>query len=284
MNNLNSIKMAGATDVGQKREDNQDTFSIDEKMGLCLVCDGMGGTREGKAVAESAAKGIPLLLKESVDSTGAIDLANAKKLIRDVVVKVNNDLLAWGTGEKSLEGSGATLVMTWFVNGNVLLAHLGDSRIYLLRDEKFEQMTKDHTLANMLLRMGRISKESAKTHPGRNRLTRYIGVRPTVPPDIQAVKLKEDDIFLLCSDGLWGVVPDDEISRIITEGLKQVTTERKMGEKDGTADCLQKACNQLIKVANDGGGPDNITAVIVKIGKPQMDKEFPEISEPLEMR
>lgn len=238
------VCMAGATDVGRMREDNQDTFTISTHMGLCLVCDGMGGTREGKAVAESAAKGIPLMLEETLKKT--MDPSKAKASIRKVVMKVNDDLLAWGNSDRNLEGSGATLVMIWFLEDSALLAHLGDSRIYRLREGQLKQMTQDHTLAAMLLQMGRIDEESAKTHPGRNRLTRYIGVRPTVPPDIQAVKVKEGDVFLLCSDGLWGVVPPEKIQQIIEE------------------ESLQSACDRLIEAANEGGGPDNITAVLVK--------------------
>jgi len=281
------VWMAGTTDVGKMREDNQDTFSIVEHMGLGLVCDGMGGTREGKAVAESAAKGIPMLLEEALRSAPLMDVSKAKAAVRNVVVKVNNDLLAWGSSDRNLEGSGSTLVMIWFVGDSALMAHLGDSRIYRLRDGQLKQMTQDHTLAAMLLRMGRIDEEAAKTHPGRNRLTRYIGVRPTVPPDIQAVKVKEGDVFLLCSDGLWGVVPPEKIQQIIEkethsdiEAETDLTTKAESDQTQG----LQSACNQLIEAANEGGGHDNITALLVKIGPLQTGEESLGISEPFEMR
>jgi PPM family protein phosphatase len=281
------VWMAGTTDVGKMREDNQDTFSIVEHMGLCLVCDGMGGTREGKAVAESAAKGIPMLLYETLRADPLMDVSKAKTAVRNVVVKANNDLLAWGSSDRNLEGSGSTLVMIWLVGDSALLAHLGDSRIYRLRDGQLKQMTQDHTLAAMLLRMGRIDEETAKTHPGRNRLTRYIGVRPTVPPDIQAVKVKEGDVFLLCSDGLWGVVPPEKIQQIIEKETRseiEVETDPTTKALSDQTQGLQSACNRLIEAANEGGGHDNITALLVKIGPRQTGEEPTGISESFEMR
>jgi serine/threonine protein phosphatase PrpC len=223
---------AGATDPGRRRRRNEDSYVIDPP--LFAVADGMGGAQAGEIASKLAAGAI----KERG--------ADVESLIQEANRRVHQRSLE----DPNTSGMGTTLTVAAVEDGVVSIGHVGDSRAYLVRDGKLEQLTEDHSLVGELMRSGKLSPEEAETHPQRSMITRALGTDPNVDVDIFAVEPRPDDLFLLCSDGLTSMVDDREILRLV-------------GEKRGDLQGLVKA---LIKAANKGGGEDNITVIAFEIG------------------
>jgi len=231
---------AGVTDVGRVRDGNEDAF-IDQsnRLGLVAVADGMGGHRAGEVASATALES----LRAAVASG---------QPLRDAIEGANDAVLEKSVSDQELHGMGTTLTAGMLgSDGYLVVGHVGDSRAYLVRDGKLEQLTEDHSLVGELLRTGKLSAEEAETHPQRSMITRALGTDPNVDVDIFSVDPRDGDLFLLCSDGLTSMVDDREILRLV-------------GEKRADLDGLVKA---LIKAANKGGGEDNITVIAFEIGE-----------------
>ena len=241
------LKAFGASDQGLMRQENQDRFHIDAAAGLALVSDGMGGEQAGTLAAQVVAQALPAQLAGDLESrTSAVEPAEAAVLLAGAMMNINDLLLAQTRAQPHWRGMGATVVACLRVGTALAVAHLGDSRLYLWRRGWLERLTRDHTLAELLLDSGHISPHQYRQHPGRNTLTRHIGKEDCAAPDTALLDLRPGDRLLLCTDGLTNMLTDREIAAILHQAEDQETT-----------------CLRLLERANEAGGRDNITAVLV---------------------
>ena len=237
------MKISSATSVGKIRELNEDSFFVSEigssGLTLAVVADGMGGHNAGEVASAETVNTLKNLI---VDSDTPV-----KKLLLDSIECANNSVYKMGRETPTLNGMGTTVTACIISGDKVTAAQVGDSRLYLVRDEKITQITKDHSLVEMLVESGEITKEAAKHHPQKNVITRAIGTDSSVEADIYEFFIKKDDILLLCSDGLVNMVEDEKILSLIT----------KNSDFSALADIL-------VKAAESAGGTDNITVVLIK--------------------
>ena len=236
------MKASGLTDKGQFREKNQDSFSIDLKNKLFIVADGMGGHFGGEIASGTTVTEINNYWQKYYSEKKPPDYH-----IRKVIHKVNKQIF------NQHKNMGTTLELLAVVKNKGWFGHIGDSRIYLLRQKKLELITNDHTKVKELLDAGELDMESARHYPFQHAITRALGIEAATVPDVFSTELQAEDMIIMCSDGLTGdmakkIVSDEEITEIIL-----------------SSDVLADACEKLVEKANDEGGPDNITVVIVKI-------------------
>ena len=238
------MKVFSLTDVGRKREINQDSvFVSDEPIGnipnLFVVADGMGGHKAGDYASRYAVKVLQDRIRESEEM-------GPEAIITDAVKEVNHKIIEAAASDVSLNGMGTTLVVATIIEHTLYFANVGDSRLYLIRDE-IKQLSRDHSLVQEMVRLGGIKQEEAKYHPDKNVITRAIGAKEDVEVDFFDYRLQKGDTILMCSDGLTDMVDDDEIFRIVKSGRDIVETAKELVEK-----------------ANENGGKDNIGIVLVQ--------------------
>ena len=236
------MKLYAKTDVGRKREINQDyVYVTDKPIGpfpnLLVVADGMGGHKAGDFASKYTVK----VLREELESTS---LDKPEEILRNVVTKANHELIRAAHTDVKLEGMGTTLVAGTVIGNTLYFAYVGDSRLYLIND-KIRQLSKDHSLVEEML--GGIKAEEAKNHPDKNIITRAIGVKEDVEADIYEYRLKKGDIILMCTDGLSNMVEDEDMFDIVK------------GARD-----IVEAVLMLIEKANSNGGRDNIGVVMAE--------------------
>jgi serine/threonine protein phosphatase PrpC len=226
------VTVGAATDIGQVREGNEDSFLVMDP--LFAVADGMGGHRGGEVASTLALETIERLFSEREGS------------LTEQVEQANRAVFERSQSDREVSGMGTTLTAVLVQDAEVRLAHVGDSRAYLLRGDELHLLTEDHTLVHRMVTEGEITEEEAETHPHRSILTRALGVDGAVAVDEGIVELRDGDRLLLCTDGLTGMVRDAEIEAVLKE----------------TPD-PQEAVERLVRMANRAGGVDNITAVIL---------------------
>jgi protein phosphatase len=236
------LRTAACTDVGLRRQANEDAYALAPELGLFLVADGMGGHRAGQVASELATRHS----LRAVDALQAGSVSLSERL-RQAVACANAEIYRAAGEDPDLEGMGTTLVAVLATTERVALAHVGDSRAYLIRGGRIRMLTDDHSLVGQLLRRRQISEADAREHPHRHVLTRALGVRPETEPDLAELTPWAGDTFVLCSDGLTTHVRDEEIREIV----------------DGDVD-LQKSCDELVRSALERGGMDNVTVVLVR--------------------
>lgn len=234
------ILCAFRTDVGKVRANNQDAPIVSEKLRLYGVADGMGGHKGGEVASTSARDD---LLRELEGKTPSV------AVLSGAIEEVNRQIYHQQEHDDALTGMGTTLSVLWMSDNFVYVGHVGDSRVYLLRDGEFKQMTLDHSLVEQLVREGVLTEEEAQNHPMRNIITRAIGTDESVEVDVVVEERRKGDLWLACSDGLHGLVDD----RQMRDALRQYAPE--------------KAADVLLKAALDAGGRDNVTLVIVHDGE-----------------
>ena len=249
------ILSAFRTDVGKVRANNQDAPIVSEKLRLYGVADGMGGHKGGEVASTSARDDLLRELEGKTPSVAALSGA---------IEEVNRQIYHQQEHDDALTGMGTTLSVLWMSDNFVYIGHVGDSRVYLLRDGEFKQMTLDHSLVEQLVREGVLTEEEAQNHPMRNIITRAIGTDESVEVDVvveerrdylfehgddRREERRKGDLWLACSDGLHGLVDD----RQMRDALRQYAPE--------------KAADVLLKAALDAGGRDNVTLVIVHDGE-----------------
>lgn len=234
------ILSAFRTDVGKVRANNQDAPIVSEKLRLYGVADGMGGHKGGEVASTSARDDLLRELEGKTPSVAALSGA---------IEEVNRQIYHQQEHDDALTGMGTTLSVFWMSDNFVYIGHVGDSRVYLLRDGEFKQMTLDHSLVEQLVREGVLTEEEAQNHPMRNIITRAIGTDESVEVDVVVEERRKGDLWLACSDGLHGLVDD----RQMRDALRQYAPE--------------KAADVLLKAALDAGGRDNVTLVIVHDGE-----------------
>lgn len=234
------ILSAFRTDVGKVRANNQDAPIVSEKLRLYGVADGMGGHKGGEVASTSARDDLLRELEGKTPSVAALSGA---------IEEVNRQIYHQQEHDDALTGMGTTLSVLWMSDNFVYIGHVGDSRVYLLRDGEFKQITLDHSLVEQLVREGVLTEEEAQNHPMRNIITRAIGTDESVEVDVVVEERRKGDLWLACSDGLHGLVDD----RQMRDALRQYAPE--------------KAADVLLKAALDAGGRDNVTLVIVHDGE-----------------
>ncbi|MEX2550457.1 MAG: Stp1/IreP family PP2C-type Ser/Thr phosphatase [Nitriliruptoraceae bacterium] len=239
----------GDTDVGQVREGNEDALLIRDS--VYAVADGMGGHLAGEVASATALEPV-----EHLDGKIFQDATHAVTALRDAVVAANERVSKLAKDNPNYRGMGTTLTAALVEGRRLHVAHVGDSRAYLLRDGQFSQLTDDHTLVQHLIDEGEITREEAARHPQRSVVTRAIGVSDDVDVDSMSLDLQGNDQLLLCSDGLTGVVEDEVIA----------TTLLEHADPD-------EAVAALIALANEAGGPDNITVLLLRYEDPDTPEE-----------
>ncbi|HEX8911324.1 MAG TPA: Stp1/IreP family PP2C-type Ser/Thr phosphatase [Humisphaera sp.] len=262
------ILHAGLTDTGRVRPGNEDAWAVDASQGLYIVADGMGGHAAGEIAARLVVESLPKMVRKRVPGggnagDGSVDgdspaaaghpptSAALARRLRSAVSRLSRDVYETAMTEPGLRGMGATVVAAMVRGSEAVVVHMGDSRAYLLRGGKLKLLTKDHSVVQALIDAGQITPEEAETHPARNRITASVGMPGDPTPDSKRVDLQPGDKLLLCTDGLAGMIPDEEI-----RGL--------LDRRESPA----AACQTLIDAANAAGGHDNITAVVIEFQEP----------------
>lgn len=236
------MKTFSMTDVGRKREINQDyVYATDEPLGvlpnLLVVADGMGGHKAGDFASKYTVEVLTDELKLSFKD-------KPEEIIREAIATANHKLIEVAKTDVKLEGMGTTLVVATVIDNTLHFANVGDSRLYLINEE-IQQLSRDHSLVEEMVRLGGIKEEEAKNHPDKNIITRAIGVREDVEADLYEYSLKKGDVILMCTDGLSNMVEDEEMFTIVK------------GSRD-----IVEAGKNLIRRANENGGKDNIGVVL----------------------
>jgi len=230
---------AVASDTGRKRRRNEDNYVVAPP--LFAVADGMGGAQAGEVASKLAAATL-----EGGDEADGLD---GVERVRALILQANRRVYERATNDPTASGMGTTMTVAVVEGMNVAIGHVGDSRAYLVRDGRMEQLTEDHSLVNELLKSGKLSPEEAHVHPQRSVITRAVGTDPDVDVDGFTIEAYDGDVFLLCSDGLTDMVEDEDILDLV----------------DRHRDDLDRAVRSLVAAANRGGGEDNITAVAFRV-------------------
>ena len=248
------IEVAGYTHVGMKRNHNEDNYLILQEENLCCVADGMGGHSSGEIASKIAVDELAEFFRMTardqeatwpfkMDKTRNYDenrLATGIKL-------ANKSIFEKATQETKYKGMGTTIVSVHFAHDAAYVGHVGDSRVYFFRQGVLKQITEDHSLLNDYLKAKKLTPEEIENFPHKNVIVRALGMKELVQVDVARVEPQQGDVFLLCSDGLSGMVTDPQIQDLLGRTLE-----------------LEKACSQLIDLANAAGGNDNVTCVLAR--------------------
>ncbi len=249
------IEVAGETNVGRKRNHNEDNFAIMPDFGLFLVADGMGGHASGEVASKIGGRLHAGVLQPDAggpERTWPYKMDRSKgyeenRLITGIKL-ANLRIYETAQREAKKRGMGTTFVGIFTANDGVYVAHVGDSRVYRFRDGKLEALTEDHSLLNDYIKMKRLTAEEIANFPHKNVIVRALGMKDTVKVDTRFEIPQLNDVYLLCSDGLCGPVKDEQIATILGEHGQDIKI----------------ATSKLIEAANENGGPDNVTAVLVR--------------------
>jgi PPM family protein phosphatase len=259
---VKGLEIVGITDVGRTRARNEDAIDWDAEIGLAILADGLGGHNAGDVASALAVASIkaelqqaryqragqaPLHGRDGADSDATGDYA---ALVAESVRHANRALYETVQREPRYAGMGTTVVLALFADHLVTISHVGDSRAYRLRRGQLEQLTVDHSLVQELLRTGYLTEEEARVSEHRNVITRALGIDPEVEPDVEQYRVEPEDIYLLCSDGLSNLLSEESIS---------------VGLASAGTDMLQ-AARELVSMANERGGYDNISVILVRVG------------------
>jgi PPM family protein phosphatase len=243
-----SFKFVSGSHPGMARENNEDSVAVDEVTQLAVLADGMGGYNAGEVASGMATTFIKSEMSRWLAQAGK--QANAKDVRRALEICVDNanrSIFNAANSNPHYVGMGTTLVVGVFQDNRLMLGHIGDSRCYRLRGNEFQQITKDHSLLQEQLDAGLITPEQAEQSTNKNLVTRALGVEDTVQTEVNEHRIDDNDTFLLCSDGLSDMVGDQQIAQILAN-----------------APSMEVACQQLIDAANEAGGRDNISVLMVK--------------------
>lgn len=248
----------GLSDVGVRRETNQDSIYVDTTSGVFIQADGMGGHRGGAEASNLATTIVSSILGKETDQPDLTDADRASldelsrplaRAVRSAILSADDRISDAGDGaDESLAGMGSTIDVLVFDGPTAVIGHVGDSRVYQFRGRVLTQVTDDHSVINELKRRFQMTDRQVEEYPFKNRVTHALGFIPDRRVDLVEVEAKPGDIFLLCSDGLTGVVADDEIANLL----------------DRRRDDFESACRALVDLANERGGPDNVSVVLVE--------------------
>ena len=252
-----TVEAYGSTDVGRKRQHNEDALLVDPELGLFLVADGMGGHAAGEV---ASARAVEVVRGQLAGGRQALEdlsraatpeaRAAAAALVETAVQRACAEVYRLAAADPSKRGMGTTLVSLVVAGNKAVVGHVGDSRVYLLRSGQCHRLTEDHTLVAAQVKAGTLTREQAQASQFRNVITRAVGIQESVQVDTLMVDLLPRDTFLLCTDGLYGYLPDEELAPLLANGAAKDLPAR------------------LIGLANERGGRDNITAVVVRFSDP----------------
>jgi serine/threonine protein phosphatase PrpC len=243
------VEICSETDPGLARRQNEDSIAFDAASGLCILADGMGGHNAGEVASGMATAFIKAeLLDWMTKADKGINPVDLQDAMAESINKANGAIYHMSQANLQYAGMGTTLVVGVFCDNILMLAHIGDSRCYRLRDNNLLQLTKDHSFLQEQVDAGLVMADQTLPRIGQNLITRALGVADTVQADIVAHDILPHDIYLMCSDGLSDMVSDDAISAILL-----------------STDPLEQKARQLIAVANDGGGRDNISVLLAQV-------------------
>lgn len=246
---MSDLLITGLTDPGRMREQNEDNIAMAPAAGLVVVADGMGGHRAGEVASRLAVEAIQrhvvnTLAEAGTNSNGSIEVA----LVRDAIQRANHAIFEHARENPDYAGMGSTVVVALFYDDKLCVGHVGDSRLYRFRDTILEQVTEDHSVVQELVSRGLVTAEEARLSVGKNLVTRALGIDPEVEADISEHDVYDDDIYLLCSDGVNDVLADGDIEMMLTEHGRD----------------LQATVQHMVNTANERGGPDNISVILVR--------------------
>ena len=250
-----ALEFASATDPGRVRSHNEDSIGTEPEIGLAVLADGMGGYNAGEVASGIAVAVVSAETKRALDGrllhvvdpeTGETE---AERLTRSHSAKANTSIFEAARSQPQYAGMGTTLVVALFFDNRVCVAHVGDSRLYRLRGDSFEQITRDHSLLQEQIDSGMITREAAKLSQNKNLVTRALGIDAEVDTEVHVYETRPGDTYLLCSDGLSDMVGDDDMKLTLTSLQAN----------------LQLAAEQLVQQANDNGGRDNISVILVRV-------------------
>ena len=252
------IVFSDLSDTGRVRDHNEDAIGLDPDIGLMVLADGMGGYNAGEiasgiaveTVTKMAANGASREARDDIDPHSG--LMRQSIVLRDAVYRANKIIYQTAQSQTHCEGMGTTIVACMFYDNKISIAHVGDSRAYRLRNGVFEQLTMDHSLLQELVDRGFYSAEEAQRSTNRNYVTRALGVEPTVEVEVHEHQVLPDDIYLLCSDGLPDMVEDEDIHLTIST----------------FNDSLDVVGQQLVELANEQGGRDNVSVMLAQVIAP----------------
>jgi protein phosphatase len=249
------IRSVGLSDVGRVREHNEDTIGVDADIGLFVLADGMGGYNAGEVASGIAVKTVMSLVKEAFEHQDMTSedtesgLQRPSIVLRDAIARANRIIYQTAKSQPQCEGMGTTIVACLFFDNRVAIAHVGDSRSYRLRTNRFEQVTLDHSLLQELVDRGFYSPAEAQRATNKNYVTRALGVEATVDVEVHEHPVEKGDVYVLCSDGLSDMVEDDDIHLTINTFSAS----------------LENVAKQLIQLSNDNGGRDNVSIILAQV-------------------
>jgi protein phosphatase len=249
-----ALEIVSRTDPGRVREHNEDAVFVDPARGLAILADGMGGYNAGEVASSIAISFIASALETSFfdpvpGEAGEAGWPDVGRCFAKSIGLANTAIYNASLNEPTCAGMGTTLVMALFFDDRVTVGHIGDSRLYRLRDGEFTGVTRDHSLLQAQIDHGMITVEEARYAHNRNLVTRALGVEPEVESEIHVYGVAPGDLYLLCSDGLNDMVPDEAIHEVLQT----------------SSDDLDLAAERLIRTANENGGRDNVSVILVKV-------------------
>jgi len=247
-----AFEVVGKTDVGCVRANNEDSFAFDTTTGVFVVCDGMGGRAAGEVASTMAVNTLIEYFQASAGedhaSGSSFDHSDSATALGDAIAFANDRIRQAAANSPAQFGMGSTIVAALWTRDAFSIAHVGDSRIYLIRRNKIQQLTNDHSLVMEEVRNGLMSLEEARDSANQNIILRALGAEDSVQPDLAHVPVEAHDILLLTTDGLVRYIDDHQILEMI-----------------GSTSTLEQACDLLIQSAKDAGGSDNITCLLIRI-------------------
>jgi protein phosphatase len=250
-----ALEIASHTDPGMVRSHNEDSIASIAEKGLVVLADGMGGYNAGEVASGMATTVLTTELRQLLEEHAPHEVdpqsgkKAAQKMLQEQVARANTSIYQAAQSQPQYAGMGTTLVVALFYDNKMMVAHIGDSRLYRMRGDKFSQVTKDHSLLQEQIEAGILTKEQAKHSSNKNLVTRALGIDPAVEAEIHEYDTQPGDIYLLCSDGLSDMVSDEDIGMAL----------------QGLGANLNLAAQQLVQMANDNGGRDNISVILIKI-------------------
>ncbi|MCC7459877.1 MAG: Stp1/IreP family PP2C-type Ser/Thr phosphatase [Proteobacteria bacterium] len=254
------VVSCGITDIGRKRQRNEDSYLVNDKIGLYIVADGMGGHAGGEFASKIAVSTVEEIIrgedrvKSNVPTQSYLDASEQSSVegqeqerLKDAINRAGNMIVRRAFEDPELKGMGTTSTVMFVSADKAYIAHVGDSRAYCVRGNEIIQITEDHSLVHEQLKSGLITEEEARTHQLKNIITRSVGVQEEVEVDTIVWKIQPGDSYLLCSDGLSNMMNDDEMQEIISKFD------------------VEQGARELVDLANQRGGEDNITLILLKV-------------------
>lgn len=243
------MQIWGLTDPGNIRSQNQDAYNIVEfghDRALMIVCDGMGGAKSGNVASSMAAEAFVAEVRRS--QRLALSVERVKRILLGALELANKAVYEHAKLGDEYSGMGTTLVAAFLLKNTAVVINVGDSRAYHFSAQGVHQVTRDHSIVELMVQRGELTPEQAKTYPGKNLITRAVGTEPEVEGDLYVQELHKDDCLLLCSDGLSNEMDDQEILFEVVHGMKKST-----------------CCERLLSIAKNRGAPDNVTVVLAAV-------------------